>query len=43
MLYEVITLILFAALASYDAGDPSFSSTGEPGPVTNVIGSYNFV
>jgi len=36
--FGALALILFAALASYDAGDPSFSSTGEPGPVTNVIG-----
>jgi len=36
--FGALALILFAALASYDAGDPSFSSTGEAGPVTNVIG-----
>ena len=36
--FGALALILFAALATYDASDPSFSSTGEPGPITNVIG-----
>ncbi|HEU4529533.1 MAG TPA: DNA translocase FtsK 4TM domain-containing protein [Steroidobacteraceae bacterium] len=33
-----LALILLAALGSYDAHDPGFSSTGEPGPVSNWIG-----
>jgi len=33
-----LALILFVALASYDRADPAFSSTGQPGPVTNLIG-----
>ena len=31
-------LILLVALATYDRADPAFSSTGQPGPVTNLIG-----
>ncbi len=33
-----LALILLAALTSYDAHDPGFSSTGEPGQVSNWIG-----
>ncbi len=33
-----LALILLVALASFDAADPSFSTTGEPGPVSNWIG-----
>ena len=32
--------ILLLALLTYDRNDPSFSSTGEPGPVTNVVGPF---
>ena len=35
-----LALILFAALISYDPGDPAFSSTGQPGPITNLIGPF---
>ena len=31
-------LILLVALVTYDRADPAFSSTGQPGPVTNLIG-----
>src|SRR6187399_2398929 len=33
-----LAVILLIALASYDRGDPAFSSTGQPGPVRNFIG-----
>ena len=33
-----LALILLVALASFDAADPSFYTTGEPGPVANWIG-----
>ncbi|MGE0113878.1 MAG: DNA translocase FtsK [Steroidobacteraceae bacterium] len=33
-----LALILLVALTSFDAADPSFSTTGEPGPVANWIG-----
>jgi S-DNA-T family DNA segregation ATPase FtsK/SpoIIIE len=36
--FGMLAVILLAALATYDANDPSFSSTGEPGPITNLIG-----
>ena len=36
--FGAVALILFVALASYDRNDPSFSSTGVPGPVANLIG-----
>jgi S-DNA-T family DNA segregation ATPase FtsK/SpoIIIE len=39
-LFGALALILFAALVSYDRGDPAFSSTGQPGPVTNLIGPF---
>ena len=39
-IFGALALILFVALASYDAGDPAFSSTGQPGPVTNLIGPF---
>ena len=35
-----LAVILFVALASYDRADPAFSSTGQPGPVTNLIGPF---
>ena len=36
--FGALALIVFAALASYDRNDPSFATTGEPGPISNVIG-----
>jgi S-DNA-T family DNA segregation ATPase FtsK/SpoIIIE len=36
--FGALALILFVALASYDRNDPSFVTTGEPGPVNNLIG-----
>jgi len=38
--FGALALILFVALASYDRADPAFSSTGQPGPVTNLIGPF---
>ncbi len=38
--FGALALILFAALISYDPGDPAFSSTGQPGPITNLIGPF---
>jgi S-DNA-T family DNA segregation ATPase FtsK/SpoIIIE len=38
--FGALALILFAALASYDPTDPAFSSTGQPGPVANLIGPF---
>ncbi|MEX1993565.1 MAG: DNA translocase FtsK 4TM domain-containing protein [Steroidobacteraceae bacterium] len=37
-LLAALALVLLIALASYDAYDPSFSYTGEPGQVGNLIG-----
>ena len=39
-IFGAFALILFVALASYDRTDPAFSSTGQPGPVTNLIGPF---
>jgi len=39
-IFGAFALILFVALASYDRSDPAFSSTGQPGPVTNLIGPF---
>ena len=39
-IFGALALILFVALASYDRSDPAFSSTGQPGPVTNLIGPF---
>ncbi len=39
-IFGALALILFAALASYDPNDPAFSSTGEQGPVANLIGPF---
>ncbi len=39
-IFGALGLILFVALASYDHTDPAFSSTGQPGPVTNLIGPF---
>ena len=38
--FGALALILFVALASYDRADPAFSSTGQEGPVTNLIGPF---
>jgi len=35
---SALAIILLAALSSYDSHDPGFSSTGEPGAVSNWIG-----
>jgi len=37
-IFGALALILFVALASYDPSDAAFSSTGESGPVENLIG-----
>ncbi len=37
-LLATLALVLMIALASYDRSDPSFSFTGEPGQVGNLIG-----
>jgi len=39
-IFGALALILFAALASYDPADPAFSSTGQQGPVANLIGPF---
>jgi S-DNA-T family DNA segregation ATPase FtsK/SpoIIIE len=39
-IFGALALILFVALASYDRADPAFSSTGQQGPVTNLIGPF---
>ncbi len=39
-IFGALALILLVALASYDRADPAFSSTGQPGPVTNLIGPF---
>jgi DNA segregation ATPase FtsK/SpoIIIE, S-DNA-T family len=36
--FGAIALIVLLALISYDRNDPSFASTGEPGPLSNVVG-----
>ncbi len=36
--FGALALIVFAALITYDRNDPSFATTGEPGPISNVIG-----
>jgi DNA segregation ATPase FtsK/SpoIIIE, S-DNA-T family len=36
--FGALALIVLAALLSYDGNDPSFATTGEPGPIANVIG-----
>ena len=38
--FGALALILLVALSTYDAADPSFSSTGQSGPVTNLIGPF---
>jgi S-DNA-T family DNA segregation ATPase FtsK/SpoIIIE len=39
-LLAALALVLFIALASFDPLDPSFSYTGEPGQVGNLIGLF---
>ncbi len=39
-IFGALALIVLAALLSYDARDPSFTSTGEPGPLVNIIGPF---
>jgi S-DNA-T family DNA segregation ATPase FtsK/SpoIIIE len=38
--FGALALIVLAALLSYDHNDPSFATTGEPGPISNVIGPF---
>jgi S-DNA-T family DNA segregation ATPase FtsK/SpoIIIE len=38
--FGALALILLVALATYDRADPAFSSTGQSGPVTNLIGPF---
>jgi S-DNA-T family DNA segregation ATPase FtsK/SpoIIIE len=38
--FGALALILLVALVTYDRADPAFSSTGQPGPVTNLIGPF---
>ncbi len=38
--FGALALLLLVALASYDSADPAFSSTGQSGPVTNLIGPF---
>jgi DNA segregation ATPase FtsK/SpoIIIE, S-DNA-T family len=37
-IFGALALILLVALLSYDRNDPSFQTTGEAGPVNNLIG-----
>jgi DNA segregation ATPase FtsK/SpoIIIE, S-DNA-T family len=39
-IFGALALIVLAALLSYDVRDPSFTSTGEPGPLSNFIGPF---
>jgi S-DNA-T family DNA segregation ATPase FtsK/SpoIIIE len=38
--FGALALIVFFALLTYDRNDPSFATTGEPGPISNVIGRF---
>jgi DNA segregation ATPase FtsK/SpoIIIE, S-DNA-T family len=38
--FGALALILLMALVTYDNADPAFSSTGQSGPVTNLIGPF---
>ncbi len=38
--FGALALILLVALATYDSADPAFSSTGQSGPITNMIGPF---
>jgi S-DNA-T family DNA segregation ATPase FtsK/SpoIIIE len=39
-IFGAVAFIVLAALLSYDRNDPSFATTGEPGPISNVIGPF---
>ena len=36
--FGALALIVLRALMTYDRNDPSFATTGEPGPLSNIIG-----
>ena len=38
--FGAFAFIVLAALATYDRNDPSFATTGEPGPLSNAIGPF---
>ena len=38
--FGALAFIVLAALLSYYRNDPSFATTGEPGPISNVIGPF---
>jgi S-DNA-T family DNA segregation ATPase FtsK/SpoIIIE len=38
--FGAIALIVLAALMTYDRNDPSFATTGEPGPISNIVGPF---
>jgi DNA segregation ATPase FtsK/SpoIIIE, S-DNA-T family len=38
--FGALAFIVFAALVTYDRNDPSFATTGEPGPLSNAIGPF---
>ena len=38
--FGALGLILLVALTTYDSSDPGFSSTGQSGPITNLIGPF---
>jgi DNA segregation ATPase FtsK/SpoIIIE, S-DNA-T family len=38
--FGALAFIVLAALATYDRNDPSFATTGEPGPLSNAIGPF---
>ena len=38
--FGALALILLVALSTYDAADPSYSSTGQSGLVVNLIGPF---
>jgi S-DNA-T family DNA segregation ATPase FtsK/SpoIIIE len=38
--FSALALIVLAALLTYDRNDPSFATTGEPGPLSNFIGPF---
>jgi len=38
--FGALALIVLAALLTYHNSDPSFATTGEPGPVANIIGPF---
>jgi S-DNA-T family DNA segregation ATPase FtsK/SpoIIIE len=39
-IFGALALILLVALVTYDRNDPSFATTGEPGPLSNAIGPF---